>query len=325
MQIFKKISIILSVLIFLLVGCSPQQTDSGQSEAPSEGGLQPVTTPYIPQGVVSDVIPGRFAVVGDKIYYALNDSILCYDGEEELVLTADEPSYLCVVGNSLYFRCVSARENYQPVEYEVRCYDLVTKNVIASITGQINCIVSAGGKAFCVADYSVLSKLENGTCTELERGEISLPYAVDNSFYIGINGDLCKYDAVGESYSVLINKCYPVNISADRSNVYFSTEENNALSTFNIEQGTVITDSINNFGLVLDNGKHYYVINNDGFALVRASDNGVVVELGELQNCSAPLFLNNKIYFYINSDQYFGLISYDIQSKEIVYLTQSEG
>jgi hypothetical protein len=203
--------------------------------------------------------------------------------------------------------------------------DLVTKSVSASVSGQINSLITSGGNVYCVKDNSELIKIENGTYTELERGEITVPYAVGDHFYIGINGDLCRYDTVGEHYSALISKCYPVNISADELCVYFSTEENNALSTLNLGSGTVINSSVNNYGLVLNNSQHYYVVNNNGFALVRASDQKVIMELGELQNCSAPLFLNGKIYFYINSDQYFGLISCDEQSGEIVYLTQSEG
>ena len=320
MPVYKKIIIFLLIACTLvLVGCNTP-TATGPSDTPP-----PATTPDIPVGVVGDVIPGRFAVSESKIYYALSDSILSYDTEVSLVVTADEPSYLCLVGNKLYFRCVSKREDYKPVEYQVRSVDVVSGEVTTYANGNINCLVTALDKVFYIEDHSSFNKIDATSTVELFNGELADPYSANGAIYLGINGDLCRFDAAGEQYTALISKCYPNNISADSQTVYYSTEETSALSSYSIESGTVVQSTTNNYGLTLDNGVHYYVVNNDGFALVRATDKHVVIELGKLQNCSSPLFYKGSIYFFISSDDYYGLISCDPLTGQTVRLTESEG
>lgn len=309
----------LIVCTLVLAGCNTQTAD------PTDATPPPATTPDIPVGVVSDVIPNRFAVLDNKIYYALSDSILCYDGSVSLVVTADEPSYLCLVGNKLYFRCVSKREDYKPAEYQVRSVDITNGEVSIYANGNITCLVSALDKVFFVEDHTSFCKIDASSTDELFNGEIDDPYSANGAIYLGVNGDLCRFDADGEQYAVLINKCYPNNISADSQTVYYSTEENSALSSYSIDSGTVVQSSTNNYALTLDNGVHYYVVNNDGFALVRATDKHVVIELGKLQNCSSPLFYKGNIYFFISSDDYYGLISCDPLTGETKRLTESEG
>ncbi|MBR3750176.1 MAG: hypothetical protein IKK58_00220 [Clostridia bacterium] len=319
MSIYKKLLSLAAVAcILLLAGC-------GDNTVPEDTTPPPATTPDIPVGVVNDVVPGRFAVKDNKIYYALSDSILCYDETVSLVVTADEPSYLCLVGDILYFRCVSKRENYKPAEYQIRSVDLTNGSVAIYANGNINCLLTAQSKVFYLEDHSSLYKIENTSTQDILSGELSDPYAANGAIYLGIDGNLCRFDPSGEQYSVLIDKCYPNNISADEQTVYYSTEENSALSSYGIESGTVVQSSINNYGLVLDGGVHYYVVNNDGFALIRATDKHVVLELGRLQNCSSPLFYKGNIYFFISSDDYYGLISCDPLTGEMTRLTESEG
>ena len=319
MSFYKKLLIIASALVLMLAtGCS---AGGGVTQVPS---LPPVTVPEIPEGVISDEVQGRFDVNGNNIYYAVSDSILCYNGSVELVVTADAPSHICILEGKVFFRSVSARVDFKPVEYQLQSVDLSSGEITTYASGNINQVVKSGGKIFYISDYTKLFNLDNGSVNELVNAELSEMYACGGFIYLGINGDLCKYDANGGEYVPLLSGCFPNNITADENNVYFSTETDNALQTLDVNSGNLTRSQINNFGLVLNNGVHYYVVNDEGFALVNAGDKSIVAELGKLQNCSAPLFYNGDIYFFISSDDYFGLIKVSSDGS-IIKLTEAEG
>lgn len=321
MSLYKKLLILpLCICLSVLCACGADGTDTGDT-APHE-----ITTPFIQQGVLSDDVQGRFLKSGDSLYYAASDSIQLYDGAGcSLVVTADTPSYLSIRDGKLIYLCVSERVNYKPSRREIRSYDLTDGSVEILASGNIDFIACSDNAIYYTEALSDMKRIAFGAAETLFSGELSLPFRSGNMVYLGIDGALCELDLTSGVYTMLLDKCFPQNIFASGDLVYYCSEDNLQLASYNTQSGGIEYLTVNNYGLTAHDGELYYIVNDGGFFIVRVSDGERVISLGSIQNSSAPFFDGNWVYLLISSDDYYGLARCAVSGGAMEKLSQSQG
>ena len=322
----KKFWIVLTVaLAMLLCACD------SQSQA-----TQPVDTPTIPQtpsGVVTDSVPRRFAQQGEILYFSAGDSILSYrDGAMELLCTADAPDYLFVSESNLIHREVQTRgDDNSPEQYKVvsRSVDNAEAETLL-FYGEILWVYVYGETVWMMTSAGDLVAVPaaRGEMQVFQLGMTDIPSAWEQKLYFTNGSAILCMDLETKQQHTVLEKNAALNLFAYEKNIYFSTEESSVLENFDIETGVLSQhENVPCIGLNGHEGKLYYVQNSEGTFELRCFDGTQIAAacaLGALQVCSEPYFADSGIYFYIGSDDYYGLVFVDAQGR-LTKLETSEG
>lgn len=325
----KKAIYILIIIVLLFSGCSGNNSPTpSQSTATSD-----ITWPNIQYGIVADTVQNRFAQTESALYFATEDGIYEHNFTTKATsffLLADAPSYLAIVDGKLAFREVSMRDSeFNPTEFALSLVDLQSGEKSSLDQGNINWLQSYDNRLYYVLDNQYLYSLDIKTQEKnrLLNDFIASCSLLDGKIYLSLNDNLCQYSITGNTLSTLAQNSFPVNIYPTAKGVYFSTEGQEGLQFYNADDGSITPyNNAPEWGVVYEN-RFYAVQNDNGFRLLQYENTNFqpVCELGALQSASVPYFKDHQIYFYISSDTYYGLISYNTQSETIAYLSNSGG
>lgn len=322
----KKFWIILTViLVMLLCACDSQSQTT-----------QPVYTPTIPQtpsGVVADSVPRRFVQQGETLYFSAGDSILSYgDGAMELLCTADAPDYLFIHEGNLIHREVETRgDDNSPEQYKVVSRSVENPETETLLFyGEILWVYVYENTVWMMASSGDLVAVPaaGGEMQVFRLGMTDVPSAWEQKLYFTNGSAILCMDLDTKQQHTVLEKSAALNLFVYEQNVCFSTEESSALEIFNTETGVLSQhENVPCIGLNVHEGKLYYVQNSEGVFELKCFDGTQIATacvLGALQVCSQPYFAESGIYFYIGSDDYYGLVLVNAQG-QLVKLETSEG
>ncbi|HJA69044.1 MAG TPA: DUF5050 domain-containing protein [Firmicutes bacterium] len=295
--------------------------------APGESGLNTLTTNYpvatpapVPDGVIADSVPGRFALYNGNIYYASSDSIsmLEQNAQSTQALTlCDTPSRLEIIDGVLYYLAVAQRDdNFSPVSYTVNSVNLSTGEELGLAYCEQNWYYIYEGNIYTLGEEGIYSQeIGQEEQSLVMSGFITSPAGYGGSIYMSLGEDLAVYDISSSAYEILLEDIAPMNITPLEDGLLYSDEVSEYMYFYDYDTGSAETvNGAPNYGVTIYEGEYYYVSNNGTAALYRLSEDGSgekVLELGELFACSVPCFSNGNTYFVIHADDYIGLVEYD--------------
>lgn len=316
---FKSV-FILFLAVLIMGGCST-------ISAPNNSALNtlntnyPVATPApVPDGVISDSVPGRFALYNGNIYYASSDSICLLEQNAQStrnLTLADTPSRLTIIDGVLYYLAVGQRDdNFIPISYTVNSFDLETGEERGLAYCEQNWYYIYNGKIYTLGAQGIyVQAIGQEEQSLVMEGFITSPAGCEGNIYMSLEEDLAVYDIGSGAYNILLEYIAPMNIIPLEEGLLYSDEVSKYMYFYDYNTGlSEMVDGAPNYGVTIYEGEYYYISNNGTAALYRLLDNGSeekILELGELFNCSAPCFNGERVYFVIHTNDYIGLVEYD--------------